>query len=94
MNTTSVSENSNEILEIKKDYNKLYDEYLQTKDTLNKNYGDEKEKQRRLDLLKYQVNEIEVAKLKENEDEELEDLRKVMLNTEKILKYQKLLLNQ
>lgn len=74
----------NEILEIKKDYNKLYDEYLQTKDTLNKNYGDEKEKQRRLDLLKYQVNEIEVAKLKENEDEELEDLRKVMLNTEKI----------
>lgn len=73
-----------EILDLKKEYTDLYDKYLQTKDELKKNYGDEKEKQRRLDLLKYQVNEIEVANLKENEDEELEETRKVMLNTEKI----------
>lgn len=74
----------NEISTLKKEYVKLYNEYLQTKDELSKNYGDEKEKQRRLDLLRYQVNEIEMANLKENEDEELEETRKVMLNTEKI----------
>ena len=75
---------SQEIKEIKSEYLALYDEYLVTKDELAKNYGDEKEKQRKLDLLNYQVNEIEVAKLKENEDDELEELRKIMLNTEKI----------
>lgn len=73
-----------QILDLKKEYTNLYDKYLQTKDELKKNYGDEKEKQRRLDLLKYQVNEIEVANLKENEDIELEEARKVMLNTERI----------
>lgn len=73
-----------EIASIKKQYTEIYNKYLETKDELKKNYGDEKEKQRRLDLLKYQVNEIEVANLKENEDEELEETRKVMLNTEKI----------
>ncbi len=74
----------NEISTLKEDYIKLYNEYLQTREELTKNYGDEKEKQRRLDLLKYQINEIEMANLKENEDEELEETRKVMLNTEKI----------
>lgn len=74
----------NDILQIKEEYTKLYDKYLQTKEELSKNYGDEKEKQRKLDLLKYQLNEIEMAKLKENEDIELEETRKVMLNTEKI----------
>lgn len=73
-----------EILDLKKEYINLYDKYIQTKEELKKNYGDEKEKQRKLDLLKYQVNEIEVANLKENEDEELEEERKIMLNTEKI----------
>ncbi len=73
-----------EIGEIKKEYVTLYDRYLTIKEELSKNYGDDKEKQRKLDLLKYQVNEIEEAKLKENEEEELEEIRKIMLNTEKI----------
>lgn len=76
----SLSEIENERLK----YSKLYDEYLKIKEELSKKYGDEKERQRRLDLLKYQLNEIETAKLKDNEDEELEEIRKVMLNTEKI----------
>ena len=75
---------TNEIAKFKEDYMKIYDEYLKTKEELTKNYGDDKEKQRKLDLLKYQLNEIEEAKLKDNEDEELEEIRKVMLNTEKI----------
>jgi DNA repair protein RecN (Recombination protein N) len=73
-----------EIEEVKAKYQKLYEEYLQVKDELNKNYGDDKEKQRKLDLLNYQVNEIEEAKLKPGEEEELEEKRKQILASEKI----------
>ena len=48
------------------------------------NYGDDKERQRKLDLLKYQMDEIEEANLKLNEEEELEEKRKIFLNSEKI----------
>ena len=44
-----------ELLEIKEKYKVLYNEYLRLKSELNKNYGDDKEKQRKLDLLNYQV---------------------------------------
>ncbi len=43
-----------------------------------------KEKQRKLDLLNYQVTEIENANLKINEEEELENTRKIMMSSEKI----------
>ena len=73
-----------DILTIKKEYRGLYERYNQIKEELKNNYGDEKEKQRKLDLLKYQFNEIENAKLKNNEEEQLEEKRKIMLNSEKI----------
>ena len=44
---------------IKEEYKILYEEYLEIKAELAKNYGDDKEKQRKLDLLKYQYDEIE-----------------------------------
>lgn len=67
-----------------KAYREIYDEYLENKKDLERNYGDEKERQRKLDLLTYQIKEIDEAKLKSNEDEELEQRRKVILNAEKI----------
>ncbi|MCI8352376.1 MAG: DNA repair protein RecN [Clostridia bacterium] len=73
-----------EILEIKYKYRVLFDKYNKVKLELKNNYGDEKEKQRKLDLLKYQLNEIEYAKLKVGEDEVLEEQRKIMLNSSKI----------
>ena len=39
----------------------LYEKYNKIKSELKANYGDEKEKQRKLDLLKYQFDEIEKA---------------------------------
>ena len=75
-----------ELLEIKEKYKVLYNEYLRLKSELNKNYGDDKEKQRKLDLLNYQVNEIEVANLKAGEEDELESKRKLMMSAEKISK--------
>lgn len=68
----------------KNKYLELYCRYNQIKKELKENYGDEKEKQRRLDLLRYQLNEIDCANLKENEEEELEAERRRMMNSEKI----------
>lgn len=68
----------------KENYNKLYERYLQINKELKNNYGNDTERQRKLDLLKYQVQEIEEAKLKEKEEDELEEKRKIFLNSEKI----------
>ena len=75
---------SKEIKNIKKEYEKLYEQYNELKTELKNNYGDDKEKQRKLDLLKYQLKEINEAKLKRKEEEELEEIRSKMLNAEKI----------
>lgn len=72
------------ITDLKCKYNEFYTKYINIKKELKDNYGDDKERQRRLDLLKYQYNEIEEASLKNNEDEELESKQKVFLNSEKI----------
>ncbi len=71
--------------EDKETYRTLYNRYLEIKEELKQNYGDDKERQRKLDLLKYQTEEIEQAKLKENEEEGLEEKRKLFLNSEKIV---------
>lgn len=80
------SYSSSELNNLLDEYSKQYEEYVNTKLELSKNYGDDKEKMRKLDLLHYQSNEIYEAKLKGNEEEELEARRQVILNSEKISK--------
>lgn len=75
-----------EFLNKKNEYTELYNKHVDINRKLKENYGDEKEKQRKLDLLNYQVNEIKNANLKINEDEELEDQRNLIINAEKISK--------
>lgn len=75
----------NEVTQKKEEYQTWYESLQQIKISLKENYGDEKEKQRRLDLLKYQLNEIEAAHLKEGEEEELEEKRNKILHAEKIV---------
>ena len=70
--------------ELKIQYKLKYERYEQIKLELKQNYGDDKERERKLDLLKYQIDEIEQAKLKETEEIELEEKRKIMINAEKI----------
>ena len=76
---------SDEIKALKADYQVAYNKYKEIKKELKQNYGDEKEKQRKLDLLKYQLNEIEEANLKQGEEEKLEEKRKKIQNSEKIV---------
>ena len=73
-----------EIRKEKEEYVKYYEEYLKIKEELKSNYGDDKEKERKLDLLYYQLNEIEEASLKEGEEEELLEERKIISASEKI----------
>ena len=75
---------NNKIKKYKEEYKELYTRYLNIKNELNENLGDDKEKQRKLDLLNYQFNEIEKANLKIEEDKELEGKREIILNSEKI----------
>ena len=73
------------INEIKNKYQELYAEEQKIILELKRNYGDDKEKQRKLDLLKYQLEEIDKAKFKKGEEEELENTRNKILNAEKII---------
>ena len=70
----------------KEEYRKNYERYIEIKKELKENYGDEKERQIKLDLLKYQFEEIEEANLIEGEEEELSNKQKIIVNSEKIAK--------
>ena len=74
------------IIELKNKYKEKYQRYNEIKRELKSNYGDEKEKQRKLDLLRYQLNEIQEARLKDGEENELEERSKIIRNSEKIAK--------
>lgn len=74
------------IKKLKLDYLEKFGEYKKIKEEIAKNYGDDKERQRKLDLLKYQFNEIEEAQLINGEEEKLEETKKKILNTEKLSK--------
>ncbi len=72
------------LIDLKDEYCKLFAKYKSIKQQLSENYGDDKEKQRKLDLLKYQLEEINAANLKIGEEESLEEKRNIMLNSEKV----------
>ena len=73
-----------EINKLKANYQELFNRYNVLKQKLKNNYGDKTERERKLDLLKYQYNEIDVARLKVGEDIELEEKHKVMINSERL----------
>lgn len=73
-----------EIKNLKEEYGKYYNKLNEIKKELKENLGDDKERQRELDLLKYQLNEIDMSKLKEGEEESLEEKQKIISNSEKI----------
>lgn len=72
------------ISDLKSKYSELYIRYNEINLELKSNYGDDKERERKLDLLKYQINEIDDAELKIDEETDLEEKRAIMLNSEKI----------
>ena len=66
------------------DYYELYRSLVKVKKELDAMITDEAEKQRRIDLLSYQVQEIEEAGLTAGEEQTLESRRKVLANASTI----------
>lgn len=66
------------------EYKKVHAEYQDVKSKLEKLNTDETEKERRMDLLKYQIEEIEVANLSLNEEDDLTERRNFLANAQKI----------
>ena len=74
-----------EIAEIKIKYKDEFENYKSIKEKIKNSYGDPIERARRIDLLKYQKDEILQAKLTESEETQLEERRNIMMNSEKIV---------
>ncbi len=66
-------------------YKSDYAEYKEILHQLEELNTDKEERERRLDLISYQINEIEAARLKTAEDTELEERRAFLSNAEKII---------
>ncbi len=69
---------------IKEEIKPIILEIKDLKNRLQEFGGSKKDREYKLDLLEYQIGEIEKCNLKENEFEELTEKRKILLNIEKI----------
>ena len=69
---------------LRTDYAEKYEAVAKLRREIDRMTMDEGEKLRRMETLKYQIKEIEKADLHPGEDEELEDRRKLLQNSEKI----------
>lgn len=66
------------------DYQQAYEAWKSASAELARLSGSSQEKAQRLDLLRWQIDEIEAAKLKEGEEESLEQEIKIMSHAEKL----------
>ncbi len=73
---------SNKLL--RREYGEKYETYTQLQRQIASLTMDEGEKLRKMEMLRYQIQEIEKAKLTPGEDETLEQRRKLLQNSEKI----------
>jgi len=73
-----------ELISLKESLKELYSKWQEKKNRLNKINYNEKERERRIDLLEFQINEIEQADLKLGEDEELLEEKKRLSNAEEL----------
>src|SRR5690625_642893 len=75
---------SSQIKDTKQQYLTLFDKYKHFKKSYEQLSTNEQQLAHRLDLLQFQMKELETAALQPNEDEQLEDERSYLLNFEKI----------
>lgn len=72
------------IAKVKENVANYHAEYVSLKRELSR-FGDESERERKLDILTFQIDEIEKADVKDGEEDELLQARKRIRNMEKIL---------
>ena len=74
-----------ELIKLKGEVAELYGEYIDIKNQLDMDAMDEADKNKQVDFLNYQIDEIENANIKPGEDDELEALYKKIINSKDIL---------
>jgi len=72
------------IQSIKREYTALLEQYREVRSKLKALSGDPGERERKMDLLKFQIDEIKKAKLKQGEEDELNKQKTLLANSEKI----------
>ncbi|MBR2106666.1 MAG: hypothetical protein IJ937_05330, partial [Treponema sp.] len=72
--------------ELRESYRGIYRQMQEIRKKLRAMQQSDREKEQRIALLQYQVNEIETANLQPGEDEELSQRRDTIRNAERILK--------
>ena len=73
------------VLSLKNEINKDYIEYSSVRKSLDEILASENHREIRIDVLKYQINEIQKADIKEDEEETLLNLKEKLKNQEKIV---------
>ncbi|MCL6560159.1 MAG: DNA repair protein RecN, partial [Firmicutes bacterium] len=72
------------VLDILQEVNAVYSRWREARQRLDSLTNDAGERARRLDMLRYQIEEIERANVRPGEEQELEAERKILANAEKI----------
>lgn len=70
--------------DLREDYCQKFSVVAQLRSEIEQMSMDEGEKLRRMEMLRYQITEIEKAELQPGEDEQLEERRKILQNAEKL----------
>lgn len=71
--------------EVIREYKESYHKLKETEEALSLIECDESERERKLDMLRFQADEIESANLKENEEDELNERKELISNAKKIV---------
>lgn len=74
-----------DIMPIKEELINKYEEYKDVKNKIENLLGNDEDRERKIDILEYQISEIEDANLKFGEDKELEEKRNILLNSDRIV---------
>ena len=69
---------------LRQEYDEKYSAVVKLRKEIDRLHMDEGEKLRRMETLKYQIQEIEKAELEAGEDQTLEERRKILQNAEKL----------
>lgn len=72
------------IQSLKREYSALLEQYREVRSKLKALSGDPGERERKMDLLKFQIDEINKAKLRNGEEDELNKQKTLLANSEKI----------
>lgn len=70
---------------LKNNYLEKLSQYQEIKNRLKSLSGDKNDRERKIDFLKFQIDEIKKARLKPNEEEDLNKQRIILQNAEKII---------